>query len=460
MFRFKSITARIIFLHVVAVVATALVVPVVLYLFMNSNVKSVHQQALREQADWLGRHLVRGPGDAWTLDLPADFADLFSPAYGRYSYAVLDGTGRAVLSSQQPPAPLFATEAGRADDAFRVIESDGRVVQVASVRKIVDGQSFLVQLGEDPKHPDALLDDVVGDFLQRLGWITIPILLLLLPTDIIIVRRAMRPLIRASTQARGIGPTRIDVRLSTSGMPREIRPLIVAVNQAFGRLEEGFRRQREFAADVAHELRTPLAILRTRIETLSDRNAVRLLHDDIEGMARVVSQLLDSAELEILLIDPSESADLHAVCADMAEFVAPLAVAQGKAIALSGYEGELKVRGNGEMLRRAVRNLLENAIRHTPAGTTVEIVIDRAGIIAVLDEGEGVPAARRDQIFQRFWSRDRRKVGGAGLGLSIVKRIIEAHGGTVTVENRTTGGAAFSIDLAASAMAVDGAAAA
>jgi signal transduction histidine kinase len=309
------------------------------------------------------------------------------------------------------------------------------------------GRAVRIQIAEDLSHRDVLVDDVVANFFRKVGWVTVPILLLLLATDIVIFRRAVQPLLRASERAGHISPTRIDVRLPTDDIPREILPLVIAVNRALDRLEQGFRRQREFTADAAHELRTPLAILRTRIETLPDRQAAGALHRDVEGMSRVVGQLLDAAELETVVVDPNERADLHEVCAEVAEFVAPLALGQGKSIALSGAEGPVWIKGNAEMLRRAIRNLLENALNHTPKGTDVEIVVGEHGTVSVLDQGEGVPVTSREQIFERFWRRDRRRAGSAGLGLSIVKRIVEAHGGTITVKNRPTGGAEFSMRL-------------
>src|SRR5262249_37735881 len=106
------------------------------------------------------------------------------------------------------------------------------------------------------------------------------------------------------------------------------------------------------------------------------------------------------------------------------------------------------VKGNPETLSRAIRNLAENAINHTPQGTAVEIVVSEAGSVCVLDQGPGIPANERELVFRRFWRRDRRRAG-AGLGLSIVRRIVEAHAGTITIENRPTGGAQFSLHLAA-----------
>jgi signal transduction histidine kinase len=226
-------------------------------------------------------------------------------------------------------------------------------------------------------------------------------------------------------------------------MPPEILPLVKAVNQALDRLELGFRSQREFAADAAHELRTPLAILRTRIETLPHSEASRALGRDVENMSRVVSQLLDATELETAIVDPESVADLHEVGVEIAEFIAPLALKRGKSIELIGVDKPVLIVGNAEMIRRATRNLVENALHHTPEGTAIEIVVGQDGSISVIDNGDGVPPENRESIFKRFWRRSTRASGGAGLGLSIVKKIVEAHHGSITVEDAPGRGARF-----------------
>jgi signal transduction histidine kinase len=165
-------------------------------------------------------------------------------------------------------------------------------------------------------------------------------------------------------------------------------------------------------------------------------------------MAHVITQLLEIAELDSLDIDPTEKADLRAVAAEIAEFVAPLALAQGKDIALVGSTEPVWVKGNPEMLGRAIRNLAENAINHTPPGSTVEFVVEANGSISILDQGPGISEDERNLIFQRFWRRDRRKAGSSGLGLSIVQRIAELHSAVVTVENREPRGARFALKLA------------
>jgi signal transduction histidine kinase len=103
------------------------------------------------------------------------------------------------------------------------------------------------------------------------------------------------------------------------------------------------------------------------------------------------------------------------------------------------------VKGNPDMLFRAIRNLVENAINHTPPGTTVEIGVTPDGTVSILDHGPGIKDDEREFLFRRFWRRDRRRAGSAGLGLSIVRRIAEAHAASIVVENRAAGGASFSL---------------
>ena len=309
----------------------------------------------------------------------------------------------------------------------------------------IGGQPLILQVSEDLGHRDVLIDDIVAEFFGRVGWITAPILLLLLVIDVVIFRRALRPIIAASALAERIGPACTELRLPEEGMPREVVPLVHAVNQALDRLEEGFRGQREFTADAAHELRTPLAILRTQIDMIADRELAKSLRDDIESMSRLVNQLLDIAELETFVIREDEIADLTAIATEVAAYIAPLALSHHKTVAVTGADHPVPVRGNVDTLGRAVRNLVENALAHTPPGTTVEISVGAAGEVRVMDRGPGVPSAEREQIFQRFWRRDRRRAGSAGLGLAIVKRIAEMHGATVSVADRPGGGAVFMI---------------
>ena len=446
MIRFRSVVGRTIALHLVAIAVTSICMPAALYLMLQHAAEDLHDRALREQATEILGYVAPAPDGALKLKLPNPLAELYSEAYGRYAYAVLDETG-AVLFSSLSSRSAIAGDGARKDEVayFTRRNTDGAEIYGVSLPAERAGKHLWVQVSQDLAHRDVLIDDIVADFFTRVGWITAPILLLLLVIDVVIFRRALKPIVAASALAERIGPSRTELRLPEAGLPKEVGPLVHAVNAALDRLEEGFRGQRDFTADAAHELRTPLAILRARIDTISDRDLARSLREDIEGMSRLVNQLLEMAELETSVIGAGETADLAGVATEIAGFIAPLAVAQGRTVAVTGAAGPVVVTGNAEMLGRAIRNLVENALAHTQPGTAVEIEVDPSGAVRVKDRGAGVPEGERGQIFRRFWRRDRRRPGSAGLGLSIVARIAELHGARIGIADRPGGGAAFSL---------------
>ncbi|OSI26424.1 two-component sensor histidine kinase [Bradyrhizobium canariense] len=431
---FKSLIWRIVFLHIVAVAGVAIFLPLVLFWLLNSEIDQLHRDAMRAQAEVLAERIVAQPDGLLTFNLPDSLKGLYSEAYGRYQYDIRDAGGNLLFSSRRKtgtaaaaPPPLSETISG------------------AGVTRTVDGKVIRIRVAEDLAHRDVIIDDIVSNFFRRVGWITIPILLVLLGIDIIIFRRAVAPLWKASEEASNIGPARTDIRLPTEQIPREIMPLVTAVNQALDRLEDGFRVQRQFTADAAHQLRTPLAILRTRIETLGDGAARHALHADIEGMSRIVAQLLEIAELDTLVLDPGETADLRAVCAEVVGSIAPLAIAQHKDIALRGTEAPVLIHGNSVMLQRAIFNLAENAIKFTAKDTSVDVEVSEDGAVRVRDCGPGIAEAERELIFHRFWRADRQRSDGAGLGLSIVRAVADDHAATVAVDNLPGGGAQFTL---------------
>jgi signal transduction histidine kinase len=431
---FKSLISRIVFMHIVAVAVVAIFLPLVLFWLLNSEVDQLHREAMRAQAEVLAERIVAAPDGLLTFNLPDSLRGLYSEAYGRYLYDIRDDDGRLLFSSRRKTG----TAAAQAPPPSETISG-------ASVTRIIDGRIVRIRVAEDLSHRDVIIDDIISNFFRRVGWITIPILLILLAADIIIFRRAIAPLWKASEEASNIGPARTDIRLPTEQIPREIMPLVTAVNQALDRLEGGFRVQRQFTADAAHQLRTPLAILRTRIETLNDAAAQQALHGDIEAMSRIVAQLLEIAELDTLVLDPGETADLRAVCAEVVAAIAPFAIAQHKDIALKGTDAPVLIHGNSEMLQRAIFNLAENAIKFTARGTSVDIEVGEDGSVRVRDCGPGIADAERDLIFQRFWRADRQRSDGAGLGLSIVRAVADDHDATVAVGNLPGGGAEFTL---------------
>lgn len=445
--RFRSIISRVVALHVVAIGVTSILMPLALYLLLDQAANSLHRDTLRGQANTIGSYLRPQPGGGVALDIPPEVRPLYSGGYGLYAYAVLDASGRVLFSSRNDGVALFPHDESKIVDWFMRRRSTGSVLFGISVARTVGDRLYWIQVGQDLAHRDVIIDDIVSSFFPRVAWITFPILVALFLFDILIFRRALDPVRAASTTASTIGPSRTDVRLPEQSMPAEIEPLVHAVNRALDRLEAGFRAQRDFTADMAHELRTPLSIMRARVDALEPGAARDALRADVVAMTRTVSQVLDIAELESFIVREDARADLQLVCAEAVGAMAPLAVDSSKVISLSGAEGPVWVRGHPEALFRAVRNLIENAIRHTPNGGAVDVEVQPDGVVRVLDDGPGVPEGERESIFRRFWRRDRREPGGRGLGLAIAARVAETHGGSITVENRRGGGATFTLRL-------------
>ena len=278
-------------------------------------------------------------------------------------------------------------------------------------------------------------------------WEAGPLLLILLLVSIVTVRRTLAPLRELSQRAEAINPQATDLRLPHDGVPIEILPLVTAVNSALDRLDKGFHTQREFTADAAHELRTPLAVLAAHIDTLPDRETAASLRRDLDTMSHLVEQLLRAAHVESLVVDPEDSADLCTIAREVAAYLAPVAIREDLALEVDAPETPVYVNGRTEALFHAVRNLVDNALRHTQPGTAVILTVSASPpTLAVRDHGPGVPADVQDKIFQRFWRSDRR-TGGAGLGLSIVARTMKAHGGRITVHDAESGGAVFSMEF-------------
>jgi len=445
--RFRSIISRIVAFHVVAIGVTSLLLPLAIYYLLNQAANSLHGDALRSQAFTIASFLRPRPEGGLSLDIPAEVRPLYSHDYGLYAYAVLDTDGRVLFSSRADGTALFPLDEESVRDWYIRRRRTGAVVFGVSVARPVGERMYHVQVGQDLAHRDVIIDDVVAQFFPRVAWVIFPILLLLLLIDLVIFRRALDSVREASAAAASVGPQRTDVRLPEEAVPSEIAPLVHAVNQALDRLEAGFRAQRDFTADMAHELRTPLAIVRARVDSLEPGPLRDQLRADLVNMTRTVNQVLDIAELESFLVGTDARADLHDVCSDAVAFMAPLAVECGQTIALTGTQEPVWVHGHAEALFRAVRNLIENAIRHTPAGVSIEVEVEAGGTVRVLDDGPGVPAADRESIFRRFWRRDRGKADSRGLGLAIVARVAEAHEGSVSVEERPGGGSIFTLRL-------------
>lgn len=221
---------------------------------------------------------------------------------------------------------------------------------------------------------------------------------------------------------------------------------VTAQRAAERALRDSEQRHRDFASDIAHELRTPLAVLRTRLDTLDDSDAHQAMRDDITAMSRLLHQMLAATRLETLAADSFGPVDIRAVCAKVAMNLGHLAIQEGRSIEIVGREYPVMVWGDAEAIEQAVRNLVENAIKYSAKDTTITIDVRGDRTVRVINHGPLIPKEKRDIIFKRFERADRRADKlGLGIGLAIVKRVVDAHGARIEVDDAPGGGAVFAL---------------
>src|SRR5271166_5547594 len=435
--------------------------------------------------------------DAFVTTFNAEFADVTGPdavksaareamlehRFRNTVFVLLDPSGNVLLSSLELPRTGTSKDQLSADifssDSFRALAAsaanpgelhtfqghrwkDGYRVQVRPLP--AGGGNFKLVVLQSLHPQKEMMEDIRNTFL----W-AIPIALLLASLGgYFLARKSLAPVAAMASQARGMGAANLHNRLAVANERDELGQLALTFNQLLERLEVSFEQQRRFMADASHELRTPVAILRGETEvTLSQpdrspaeyREALTILRDESQRLAHIIEDLFtltraDAGQYPITLRDFY----LDELASDVLRHARSLALV--KNITLSPViEPELLFHGDEALLRRLLLNLLDNAIKYCPSGSTVTLACRRDGdryLVSVSDNGPGIPPDLQPRIFERFFRTDKARArsegetGGAGLGLSIARWIAEAHHGHLELMRSDATGSVFTATLAAS----------
>ena len=312
-----------------------------------------------------------------------------------------------------------------------------RLVLGFALMSVIGGLVLLLFVGVEyglASHARRQEIQFVGIANEVADHVVVPLLVLIAPMTLAalwVIRTSLRPLTVAGERIEAAQAADKGFRVEVRDFPAEATGFADAVNGLLARLDEAATRQEAFAADVAHELRTPLAVLALELDRLDSPDG-RKLKRDVAAMSRLVDQLLVLAQLDAQAAAPAATTgvDLAEIATDIVSQYAPLAVGENRSLALE-VDHPGVVEGRRETIAAALRNLVENGLRVTPSGGAVTVKAGPGARLSVVDGGTGLAPERLAELSQRYRRGDHASSSGAGLGLAIVSRIMAAHGGRI-----------------------------
>jgi len=402
------------------------------YIQFDKTMLILRDRSLEDNARAIASYIERTREGRIYLDIPATERQFFATAGKHHQYLVRTGDGQILFTSPVCFIDLYPPDyQPGTSPAFRFTGPGGTNYLGLSYQHRFEGQDFLIQVAQSEEAAEAFANELMRSFSRRLALISLPFIAILVWVIYISLTQSLSSLQRASREASAISFQSPEIRLSSDDLPQEIRPLVSAVNKALERLENGIKAQQEFTANVAHELRTPLSILKMRVEQVGDSGLAGALAADVETMIVLVNQMLDLSKVDFPEALPMEEIRLSDIIRNVCTDIWPLFIRDQRALNVSGIETETMVTGNPDLLYRALRNLLDNALHHSPPGTPVDVHL-RERVIEVQNAGPSIPQEYRDRIFRRYQRTDRSmRKPGAGIGLSIVSRIMDIHHGRI-----------------------------
>jgi two-component system sensor histidine kinase QseC len=350
----------------------------------------------------------------------------------KIAFQVWDRSDALLLRSASAPE----TRLSERDEGYADAVIDGKRWRIFSRRD--ESGRYVVQVGERYELRDELAESVAGHLMHPLA-VALPVLALLIWFA---VGAGLAPLGRLAAEVGRRAPDNL-APLEESRTPREVRPLLGALNTLFARLRALLEQERRFTADAAHELRTPLAAVKTQAQVAlgavdAEERARALAHvvTGTDRAAHLVEQLLMLARLDPqTALAQARPASLRDLAAECVAAQAPAAAQKNVGVGLAAEDDGL-IAGDSTLLAVLLRNLVDNAVRYSPAGGEIEVSIGREDgtvVLRVTDNGPGIPEAERSRVFERFYRVLGSGEEGSGLGLSIVKRIADLHRASIAL---------------------------
>ncbi|NII54105.1 HAMP domain-containing sensor histidine kinase [Luteibacter sp. SG786] len=384
----------------------------------------------------IARAIVRAPDGSLSVRETPELARLRMKSPDLW-FVAEDDSGRHVASGGVPPQ--YASLLGRLSHlSYAHLRDRSPPYRLSAViRREVAPAGTLTILGHGELTGVSLVVLIASNVIVIPIFIALALISMLVTPWI--VRKALAGVSAIAQEAEQIDANRRGRRLSEEHVPIEIAPLVRAVNDALRRLDEGYERQRRFIASAAHELRTPIAILRLKVDTAAEP-ATRKLSGDVARLSNLAEQMLDIQRLDNER--NLESVDLGALARRVAADLAPLLIASKRTIEVR-IEGMSSLRGDVGALERVMTNLVQNAIEH--GGHHVILRVTASGF-EVEDDGPGIPAEERERVFEPF-HRLRPRSTGSGLGLNLVQQIVERHDGRVSIVGAPAGGTIVRVEF-------------
>ncbi|CAE6761211.1 sensor histidine kinase [Paraburkholderia haematera] len=375
-----------------------------------------------------------------SVALPGQKAWLFEVAPTELKYRVLDDRGNVLLASKGAEgheAWIAGDPSGLVGNVQRA-EIGTKPFEVLTLRVPHGSAVFYTQTATSERFVDALIDAKVRPMPAIIKTIIVVATIIFGLSFPFTVHRVLRPLREASRAAARVTPRNLTTRLSTVGVPSEIKPLIHAFNEALDRLENGFAVQQQFLASAAHELQTPLTLIRGQIELQPGIDGKDLLFREIDLMARQVRQLLHLAEVSESQNFSFGEVNIVDVAQDVVAYLARKAERKEVTLRLETAVAPSSIWADRSALFILLKNIVENAINASPAHSAVVLIVDAVSV-QVQDEGPGIRQEYLPFLFKRFWRAPDARHDGAGLGLAICKEIATAHEWRLTVSSLVSG---------------------